>query len=73
MQVAAIATSGLMQALRLTEMRAQNIARLGDTSAKVDVAQEIVGLMGAQHSFEANLKVLKTADEMIGALLDLKA
>jgi len=39
----------------------------------VDPVREIVSLYLARHGFSANLKVIKTTDEMTGALLDLKA
>ena len=47
----------------------------GNTSVElsnVDLAGEMVGMMEAQRGFEANIKVIKTADEMLGALLDIK-
>lgn len=36
----------------------------------VDLTREIVNLTEIKHSFKANLAVLKTQDEMLGALLD---
>jgi flagellar hook protein FlgE len=38
-----------------------------------DLAQDIVEQMSASYSFKANLRVVTTQDEMLGALLDLKA
>lgn len=40
---------------------------------KVDVADEMVRLRQARDSYSANLKVLQTADEMAGYLLDRRA
>jgi flagellar hook protein FlgE len=39
----------------------------GDT---LDLSQEMVDLMAARRSFEANVKVAQTGDEMTKALLD---
>lgn len=46
----------------------------GDTVelSNVDLAGEMVGMIEAQRGFEANVKVIKTADEMLGTLLDIK-
>lgn len=40
--------------------------------SNVNIAEEMVGMMVAQRSFEANVKAIKTADEMLGTLLDIK-
>lgn len=41
--------------------------------SNVDLADEIIGQIGAKRMFEANLSVFKTADEMEKSLLDIKA
>ncbi|MFQ5970924.1 MAG: flagellar basal body rod protein FlgC [Alphaproteobacteria bacterium] len=38
--------------------------------ANVDLATEIVGLQQAARTYEANLAVFRTADRMLGALID---
>ena len=38
-----------------------------------DLARDIVEQMAASYSFKANLGVIRTQDEMLGSLLDLKA
>lgn len=38
-----------------------------------NLAEDIVNQMSAAYSFKANLRVVQTHDEMLGALLDLKA
>jgi len=38
-----------------------------------DVNQDVVDQLSAKPSFAANLAVLKTADQMMGSLLDTKA
>ena len=40
-------------------------------SNNVDLATEIVGVSMAQNAYEANTKVIKTQDEMLGSVLDL--
>ncbi|MFN7113970.1 MAG: flagellar basal body rod protein FlgC [Alphaproteobacteria bacterium] len=39
----------------------------------VDLTREIVSLLEIKNSFKANIAVLKTQDEMLGALLDTRA
>ena len=65
--------------------RRQSVARQategGGVSAEViqadaageSLAEDIVTQMSASYAFKANLKVLKTQDEVLGSLLDLKA
>ncbi len=38
-----------------------------------NMAQDVVDQLSASYSFKANLRVVKTQDEMLGALLDVKA
>lgn len=38
-----------------------------------DLTQDVVDQLAAKHSFMANVAVLKTADQMMGSLLDTKA
>lgn len=40
--------------------------------SNVDLGEETVNQMLAQRSFEANLRTLKTADDMLGSILDTK-
>ncbi|MEW6218398.1 MAG: flagellar basal body rod C-terminal domain-containing protein [Thermodesulfobacteriota bacterium] len=40
--------------------------------SNVDLTEEMPHMLLARRSFEANLKVIQTGDEMLGALLDLK-
>ena len=40
--------------------------------SNVDLAEEAVSQIIAQRGFEANLRTLKTADDMLGAILDTK-
>lgn len=38
-----------------------------------DLTQDVVDQMSAQNAFLANVQVLKTADQMVGSLLDARA
>jgi flagellar hook protein FlgE len=40
--------------------------------SNVDLGEETVSQIIAQRGFEANLRTLKTADEMLGSILDIK-
>ena len=40
--------------------------------SNVDLAEETVNRIVAQRGFEANLKTLKTTDDMLGHILDIK-
>ncbi len=68
MQVQATALGGMISAANRLEASAQRVAQ--DPNA--DFVQERVGQMQDSESFRANVAVLKTEDQMAGALLDLK-
>lgn len=42
-------------------------------SSNVDLTSEIVNLIVAKHGYKANLKTIQTADELLGATLDIKS
>lgn len=56
---------------------ANDIVRAGtvnkDSSTISDFAEPIVNMKYEQHIFDASAKVVKTADEMLGTLMDIKA
>jgi flagellar hook protein FlgE len=70
--IAATAQTGIQQALSRFDQSAQRTARMGQDDS-VDPAKEVVNQIGAKEAFEANIKVMKVADDMLGALLDIKA
>lgn len=41
-------------------------------SSGTDMAREMVNMTVAQRTYEANTKMVQTADEMLGSLLDIK-
>ena len=79
MDPSAIALQGLQQAETQLNATAAKIASAGATSPDgssldvVDLSVEMVALMSAQASFSANLATLKTADQMLQSLVDVKA
>ncbi|HUO23784.1 MAG TPA: flagellar basal body rod C-terminal domain-containing protein [Caulobacteraceae bacterium] len=68
MDAISTATSGMTAALSRFDQAAGAIA-----SPNGDLAQAAVLTIDAKASFTANAAVLKTADEMMGALLDILA
>ncbi len=75
MTMSAIATSqaGLQAATARLDQAAQQISKMADPDSKVDLATETVNTIEAKIAFKANAGVLKTADDMMGSLLDIKA
>jgi hypothetical protein len=71
----ASALSGLAAHQRLLEDSARRIARIGrpPPAEPVDLARESVQIMVARTGYEANLRTIKVADEMLGTLLDVLA
>jgi hypothetical protein len=69
MQALSIAAAGMSNALNRFETSARRTA-----SGSLDtLPQDAVEQMEAKTAFSANVAVARTADEMIGALLDIKA
>jgi flagellar hook protein FlgE len=73
-----IARGGLMAASARFEASASRTARMGaadptdDAGDGVDLGSEAVEQIEAKHAFSANLGVIKIADEMWDALLDIQ-
>ena len=78
MQALSTAAAGMMAAadrlnasarrVAASDARAETVAELKD----VDYVKERTEQIGATTEFKANAAVIRTADEMTGALLDLK-
>ena len=71
MQVLAIASAGLQLAQRRFDDSAQRTAQLASPYADVDMAAEAVEQISARSAFSANVAVIRTANQMMGQLLDL--
>ena len=68
MQAIAIAASGIQSAMNRFDASARRTA-----AAPLDnLVEETVERIGAEISVRANAAVLRTADEMLGALLDIR-
>jgi hypothetical protein len=72
MQALAIAAAGMSAAANRLGASAERVATWEARDTDADLAKEAVEQISAKNDFKANAAVIKTADEMIGALLDLK-
>ncbi len=68
MQALSIAAAGMSNALNRFETSARRTA----SGSLQTLEQDVVEQVQAKTAFSANIAVLRTADEMMGALLDLK-
>ncbi len=67
--------------MEVETVESQGAIRIDDTDAgqeqvetsNVDLNEEMPQMIENQRSFEANTKVIKTQDQMLGTLLDIKA
>lgn len=74
------ASQGMESNQQAFTRHADRISRWGSPQAgvvastdSVDLPLEMVGLLQARRGFEANLSVVRAADEMLGSLLDILA
>ncbi len=73
MQAMSIAASGIQAAFSRADASAARTARFGRGADDVDLAAEAVERIGAVAELRAHAAVLRTADQMLGAVLDLRA
>ncbi len=74
-EISNLALQGMNRAVGMLDKAATNIARApldvqspqGDT---VELSQEMIALLVARQSFEANVKAAQTGDQMTQSLLD---
>lgn len=69
----AYAAYGMSRAVHRFDNAAHNIAKAADPKTNGDFVSEFVETISAKHAFEASLSTFRTADEMMGKLLNLKA
>ena len=69
----ATAQYGLFAAGQRLASSAERVSRMGDPSADIDLANEIVEQVSAKQDFRANLAVIRTSNEMTDALLNILA
>ncbi len=76
MQVLNTAAAGMFAAADRLNASAQRTVAWGveqtQAEQKIDLAHEAVEQVSAKTDFKANAAVIRTADEMTGALLDMK-
>lgn len=72
MQILAIAQAGLIAAVRRLDASAQRSAQNPQPNADIDYVGETIEQIEAKHAFSANVSVIKTADQMMGELLDIR-
>ena len=68
-----IANQGMNAAVKQQSQSAQRIANLNSRPTEVNLAEEMVNQIVSEHSFAANVTVAKTANEMLGNVIDLLA
>lgn len=73
MQASSIAGPGMTAALARADASAARTARFAATGPAVDLGREAAERITAVAELKANVAVARTADAMLGALLDLKA
>lgn len=72
MQALAIAAAGMSAAANRLDASAQRTAAWEARDSDTDLAKEAVEQISAKTDYKANVMVAKTADQMTGALLDMK-
>lgn len=63
---------GLQRATQQVDASSSQIAQLNTNPEQVDATKELVNLQVAQQSGAASAKVVKSADEMMGTLIDIR-
>jgi flagellar hook protein FlgE len=64
---------GMMAAQQSLDASAGRVVGMADPTSGVDYGQEAVSQIEAKQAFSANIGVIKVADEMWNALLNLQA
>lgn len=71
MNISSIGVSGMTRATDRFEASAARIARTGTGLETGDLAESIIDMKTAQIDFEANVKVVKMANDMVKTTLDM--
>ena len=72
MQALAIAGAGMIAAANRLDASAERVATWNARDTDTDLAKETVEQISAKTAMQANAAVVKVADKMTGALIDLK-
>lgn len=74
------ALQGMQTQRSALAQHADRISRWGTQSSEtgtaeppINIQEEMIGVLQARRGFEANLPVIKAADEMLGSLIDMLA
>ena len=69
--------NGMLNSQNNIQQSAEQIVRAGtvdrDTSTQNDFAEPIVNMKIEQRVFDASAKIVKTADEMLGTVMNIQA
>lgn len=73
-----IGVQGMLKSHASIKQNADDIVKAGTTAATgdnyiKDVTTSLVEMNFNQHVFDASAKIVKTADEMLGTVLDIKS
>ncbi|MCC6292034.1 MAG: hypothetical protein IT164_05255 [Bryobacterales bacterium] len=77
MSLTPIGLEGLRRAEEKLEKTARELARLpmsasdGAAADQVSLSDSMIALLEARHSYEANLRMIETDEELTGRLIDL--
>ena len=64
--------NGFKNAQESISQSVHNIANLNNKESNVNLEKELVNLVKQEHVAKANAKVIKTANDMIGVIIDIK-
>lgn len=71
--ILANALQGMQAAQGRLAGHADRVARWGEGRTGSDPAREIAGVLDSARSYEANAAVARTADRMLGSIIDILA
>jgi len=71
--ILSIGTQGLQAGIGRVNQAAGQVARLGNMSGSSDLATAVVDMKANELQVKASASVIKTGDEMLGTLIDIRA
>jgi flagellar basal body rod protein FlgG len=74
MDVMSVALGGMQNAQSTLQRTAERVAAVSpETSDSVDLSSQMVAMLAARNQFQANARVIQTADDMQKKLLNILA
>jgi hypothetical protein len=64
--------AGMTNAIRRFDRAATDVAQASSGASQASLESAIVETISARHQLEANAAVMRTADQMLGSLLDIR-